>query len=147
VYGYTPTPTGPDEMNYYEGRPIPYGYTKVEKKRKGLIIAGSVTLGATYIVSTLVGAIGEDLRRSGSTETDMSAMFVPVFGPFVQAGRSETYVAKFWLTTLGAGQTAGAIMLIYGLTSTRTLLVRNDQISIAPMQLNGATGMMVSGRF
>ena len=49
--------------------------------------------------------------------------------------------------SMGGGQTAGAIMLIYGLTSTRTLLVRNDQLSIAPMQVNGGTGMMVSGRF
>ena len=56
-------------------------------------------------------------------------------------------MAKFWLTAMGGGQTAGAIMLIYGLTSTRTLLVRNDQLSIAPMQVNGGTGMMVSGRF
>jgi hypothetical protein len=147
VYGYAPAPSGPDEMAYHEGNPIPYGYSKVEKKRKGLIIGGAVTLGATYIVSSMIGAIGEDLRRSGSTETDMSAMFVPVVGPYFQAARTESFVGKFWLTGLGLGQTAGAIMLIYGLTNTRTLLVRNDQLSIAPMHADGATGMTVSGRF
>lgn len=134
-------------MNYVEGQRVPYGYVKIEKKRKGLIIGGAVTLGATYFVSTMVGAIGEDLQETGETNSDMSAMFIPIAGPFIQAGQTETSSGKWWLVNLGLAQTAGAIMLYIGLTSTRTLLVRTDQVSIGPMTANGASGMMVSGRF
>lgn len=145
VYGYTPTPTGPDEMQY-DGY-VPYGYTKVERKRKGLIIGGAVTFGVTYIISTMVGAIGQDLQENGESGYDMSAMFIPIAGPFIQAGRSDSSTGRWWLVNLGLGQTAGAIMLYVGLTKPRTLLVRHDQVSVTPMVGDGATGMMVSGRF
>ncbi|MBL0215438.1 MAG: hypothetical protein IPQ07_16325 [Myxococcales bacterium] len=48
---------------------------------------------------------------------------------------------------LGLARTAGAIMLIYGLTNPKTLLVRNDQLSITPMFGNGSSGFAVSGAF
>jgi hypothetical protein len=145
---YAAPVSGPDEITEFDdSAPVPYGYTKVTRTRKGLIIAGSVTFGVSYGLSTLVAAIGEDLRSNGETSTDVSALFIPIAGPFVQATRSESATAKLYLLHLGAAQVAGAIMLYYGLTSPKTVLVRNDQLSIAPMVGNGTSGMMVTGRF
>lgn len=145
---YGPPVNGPEEITEFDqNSPAPYGYTKVTRKRKGLIIGGSVTLGAVYGVSALAAAVNEDLRRNGSTTTDISALWIPVAGPFIQLGRAETSTGRLFLAHLAAGQAAGAIMLVYGLTSPRTLLVRNDQLSITPLIAPGASGMMVAGSF
>lgn len=145
---YAAPVSGPDEITELDdGAPVPYGYTKVTRTRKGLIIGGSVTFGVSYGLSTFVAAIGEDLRRNGETSTDVSALFIPIAGPFVQIGRTESATGKLYLLHLGVAQVAGAVMLYYGLTSPKTILVRNDQLSIAPMVGNGTSGMMVTGRF
>jgi hypothetical protein len=133
-------------MPYDGSSPVPYGYSKVTVKRKGLIIGGGVTLGATYGVSLFAAAIGEDLRREGEIDSDLSALWIPVAGPFIQAGQTESSVGTLYLMLLGAGQTAGAIMLFYGLTTDRTILVRNDYV-VTPMLGDGAAGMTVTGRF
>lgn len=145
---YAAPGSGPDEITEFDdSAPVPYGYTKVTRTRKGLIIGGSVTFGVSYGLSTFVAAIGEDLRANGETSTDVSALFIPIAGPFVQTARAESATAKLYLLHLGVAQVAGAIMLYYGLTSSKTVLVRNDQLSIAPMVGNGTSGMMVTGRF
>src|SRR5262245_26215914 len=38
--------SGPKQLEYDEGQSVPPGYTPVEKKRKGPIIAGAVVLGS-----------------------------------------------------------------------------------------------------
>ena len=38
-------------------------------------------------------------------------------------------------------------MLLYGITTPRTILVRNDRLSITPMAGRGASGLVLSGRF
>ena len=145
---YAAPVSGPDEINEFDDNaPVPYGYTKVTRKRKGLIIGGSVTFGVSYGLSTFVAAIGEDLRKNGETSTDVSALFIPIAGPFLQTTRSESATAKLYLLHLGVAQVAGAIMLYYGVTNPKTVLVRNDQLSIMPMVGNGTSGMMVTGRF
>ncbi len=137
----------PEEMNYVEGQPIPYGYTRVEKARKGLVIAGAVTFGVVYGFSAAFGAIGEDLRNANETRTNTSSMWIPIAGPFLQMKDTSTSTGKLFFFNVGLAQTAGALMLVYGLTSPRTLLVRNDQLSVVPMLSKDASGMMVSGRF
>ncbi len=142
-----PIPQGPEEMNYVEGSPIPYGYTRVEKTRKGLVIGGAVTLGVVYGFSAAFAAIGEDLRRTNETRTDTSAMWIPIAGPFMQIKETTSSTGKLLFFHVGLAQTAGALMLVYGLTSPRTLLVRNDQLSVVPMLSKDASGMMVMGTF
>jgi hypothetical protein len=134
-------------MNYVEGSPIPYGYTRVEKTRKGLVIGGAVTLGVVYGFSAAFGAVGEDLRRTNETRTNTSAMWIPVIGPFLQMKETSSNTGKLGLFHVGLAQTAGALMLVYGLTSPRTILVRNDQLSVVPMLSKDASGMMVMGSF
>jgi hypothetical protein len=147
---YGPPVTGPEEItDFDENRPIPAGYTKVSRTRKGLVIAGSVTLGVTYGVTVVVAAIGEDLRKTGETTTNFSSLFIPIAGPFLQMRETDNYSSKWLLAHLGLAQAAGALMLVYGMTSPRVLLVRNDQLSmhVAPMVGPGTSGMMVSGSF
>lgn len=142
-----PIPQGPEEMNYIDGTPIPYGYTRVEKTRKGLVIAGAVTLGVVYGFSAAFGAIGQDLKNANETSTDTSSMWIPIAGPFLQMRHTETNTGKLFFFNVGLAQTAGALMLVYGLTQPRTLLIRNDQLSVVPMLSKDASGMMVMGSF
>jgi len=65
-------------------------------------------------------------------------------------GQVDRSSDKFSLALLGVGQTAGAIMLVYGLASPRTVLVRNDQrivTSVTPMFAPGRAGLSVVGQF
>lgn len=144
--------SGPDVItDFDETAPIPYGYVRETRRRKGLIIGGSVTLGATYLFTLLVaagGAATNDIEVSlGEAPTDYSALLIPVLGPFIQLSRSDSDGAKFGYAQLAIGQSAGAILLLIGLANPRHVLVRNDMVSITPMVDRTTSGMMVSGRF
>ena len=143
-----PPVNGPEEISEFDDtRPAPYGYTKVSRARKGLIIGGAVTLGSTYLVATFAAAVGPDLRNSGDSGTDFTPLWVPVLGPFLEIGQTDSATARFYLVSLGLGETAGAIMLVYGLVNPKSILVRNDQLTLKPMIGNGASGLSVAGRF
>jgi hypothetical protein len=154
--GYAAQPAGvqvygPEEItDFDDSAPVPYGYTRVTRTRKGLIIGGAVTLGATYLATAFIGAVAADFLRETGSNTSVAPVFIPVAGPFLELGQTDSAIAKFYLTLSGLGQGAGAIMLLYGLSSTRTVLVRNDQLivtSVAPMIAPGAAGLSVVGRF
>lgn len=141
--------SGPEEItDIEEGRPPPPGYTAVQRTRKGLIIGGGVTFGATYGVSALTAAIGHDISDSGRNE--VAAMWIPVVGPFIQISRTDSAVANVLLAGIGGAQVAGAVMLYYGLTTKKRVFVRNDLVgnmTVVPLAGNGATGLGLSGRF
>ena len=140
--------SGPGEITDWDSsRPVPMGYTPVERARKHLIVGGAVTFGVSYGLSAFIAAIGEDANRSNN---EVAALWVPVAGPWIQAGRTDSATAKFFLVGMGGAQVAGAIMLYYGLTTTQRVLVRNDlvgSLSVSPMAARGASGMVLSGRF
>src|SRR5262249_18535929 len=136
--------------DFDDSAPVPYGYTKVSRTRTGLIIGGAVTLGATYLVTAFVGAVADSINKIAGSNASVAPLYVPVVGPFLELGETDDPAARFYLTMSGLGETAGAIMLVYGLTSPRTVLVRNDQLivtSIAPLIAPGASGLSVVGRF
>lgn len=142
--------SGPEEIsNWDSNRPVPDGYTPVERPRKHLIVGGAVTFGVGYGLSAFVAAVGEDSTHNGGTN-EVAAMWIPVAGPWIQAGRTDSATAKFFLVGMGATQVAGAIMLYYGMTTTQRVLVRNDlvgSLSVSPLVARGASGMVLSGRF
>jgi hypothetical protein len=153
--GYAPPPSGapiypPEEItDFDDSAPVPYGYTKVSRTRKGLIIGGGVTLGATYLATAFIGLLATALRPLDGSNTDPTPLFIPVFGPFLEIGQARSS-DQLGLAVVGLAQTAGAVMLVYGLTSPRKVLVRNDQLvttSIAPLIAPGASGLSVVGRF
>jgi hypothetical protein len=111
------------------------------------VIAGAVSLGVVYGFSAAFAAVGEDLYRAGETNTNTSSMWIPIAGPFMQMKETTTSTGKLFFFHVGLAQTAGALMLVYGLTQPRTLLIRNDQLSVVPMLSKDASGMMVTGSF
>ena len=151
--GYAPPPYSapiyaPTEItDFDDDAPVPYGYTKVSRRRKGPIIAGAATLGATYTISLFTALIGSEAHSLEGSQPDYSALLVPVAGPFLELQNDHGSSARSWLTLLGAGQVTGAVLLIYGLSNPRSVLVRNDQLTIVPTVGHGASGLALSGRF
>ncbi|MEO8841345.1 MAG: hypothetical protein ABI591_31905 [Kofleriaceae bacterium] len=141
--------SGPEEIDAGDdNRGAPLGYTPVERTRKGLLIGGGVSLGVSYGISALTAAIGQDVGDNGRNE--VAAMWIPVAGPFIQMGETDSATARVFLAGLGAAQVAGAVMLYYGLTTTKKVYVRNDLVgsmTITPMAGNGSSGFALAGRF
>lgn len=143
--------SGPEEINDFDfSRPVPLGYTPIQRTRKHLIVGGAVTFGVVYGLSAFVAAAGEDAANHSDHNNEVGALWVPVLGPFLEMGQTDSATGKFFLASVGAAQAAGALMLYYGLTSKERVLVRNDlvgSLTVAPVAGNGASGMAVAGRF
>lgn len=146
--------SGPEEIDAEQGRRAPIGYTAVQRTRKGMLIGGGVTLGVAYFYSALVAAVGDDLSSDsyggGNSTNEFAAMWIPVAGPFIQMAQSDSSTGKLFLGMLGGAQAVGAVLLYKGLTTTKTVYVRNDlvsDISITPLVGGGNAGMAVAGRF
>ena len=146
--------SGPEEItNVDDGMAPPAGYTAVHRKRKGLIIGGAVTLGAVWGVSLMTWAIGQDANRNADgtySNSSVAPMWIPVAGPFLTMGNTDSATARVFLGAMGAAQVAGAVMLYYGLTSEKRVFVRNDLVSsmgVAPMVAPNASGLSLVGRF
>jgi hypothetical protein len=152
-YGYarpafSPAPEGPAQIaDVDDAAPVPNGYTRVTRTRKGPIIGGAVALGVGYGISAFAAAIGDDLRKTDPSSADISALWIPVAGPFLVLGQTDSSIAKFYLLHLGLAQGLGAALLVYGLSSPRTFLVRNDRLSITPMMVRGGSGLALGGAF
>jgi len=137
--------------DYEEGDPIPPGYHAETQTRKGLVIGGAVTFGVMYLITVLVAAAMDDVSNSyGSSGSSGTLLYVPVAGPFLQMTKTETSSGNVALVIDGVAQAAGATMLIVGLTSPKTVLVRNDlaEVRVSPMKIGeSGTGFGLVGRF
>ncbi len=133
--------SGPDEINSWEpGEPIPPGYHPAERLRKGLIIGGAVTFGVLYLFSAMGAAIVHDVNASVGGGDNADALYVPALGPFMQMTHTTSASGNLGNAILGVGQSAGLVMLIVGLTSPRTILVRNDlgAVRVQPVPYMGS---------
>jgi hypothetical protein len=147
--------SGPKQItDWKEGEPVPDGYHPVEKTRTGLIVGGSVLFGTMYFFSVLVAAGGADANRGGTNPE--AAMWAPAIGPFIQMAQPDSSAtANVLLAVDGLAQSAGLIMLIAGLTSPKTVLMRNDlakedtkpMLKATPIVGRGMTGVGVVGTF
>ena len=138
--------------DYEDGEPIPPGYHADTRVRSGLVVGGAVTFGVMYLLTVLVGAaINDASERPYGTKGDRGDfLFVPVAGPFLQMTKTDTSSGNTILVIDGVAQAAGATMLIVGITSPRTVLVRNDlaEIRIAPMKVGErGSGLGLVGTF
>jgi len=135
--------------DWQEGQPVPYGYHPETRARKGLVITGAVLFGVLYLLSTLV-ASANDSSYDGN---HYSALWIPVAGPFIQAGATNNASGDREMFVLdGLAQAAGVTMLVLGLAFPRTILVRNDLLSVsfvpAPMKVgHDGGGLGLVGRF
>ncbi len=142
--------SGPNKiLDWEDGEPIPPGYHKQARTRRGLVVGGAVTLGALYVLSALVAATTIDGCRYSSSCQSASFLFLPVAGPFVEMARSGkgSATSEVVLALHGLGQTAGAVMLYAGVTSPKLVLVRNDlgsappKLTIEPYFAGTSTGL------
>jgi hypothetical protein len=112
--------SGPPILAHAEGEPVPPGYTAVPRRRTGALIAGATVLGSLYMLSAMAASISAD------DDNELAPLFMPVVGPFAQLFGTESASGRFFLVVDGLGQSAGLALLIYGLTSMKTVLLRND---------------------
>lgn len=136
--------------DWSEGEPIPPGYHESTRMRKGLVIAGAVLFGTTYLLSALVGAIVTDCQCGGTA----TALLIPGAGPFVELGQSNSATGSFSLVLDGLSQVGGLAMFIAGLAVPRTVLVRDDyasssgfHLTVSPIVGPGQRGMGLVGTF
>lgn len=136
--------------DYEEGEPVPPGYHPETKVRTGYVVGGAVTFGVLYLLSVLVGAAITDVNRGTGGSESGELLYVPVAGPFLQMINTESSTGNVTLAIDGAGQALGATLLIVGITSPRTVLVRNDlaQVRIMPMKMGqSGGGIGIGGTF
>ena len=137
--------------DYDDGEPVPPGYHPETKIRTGLVVGGAVTFGVLYLISALVAAAISDVNRgTGHDGDDGSFLYVPVAGPFLQMTKTDSSTANVFLGIDGIAQAAGATMLVVGLTSPKTVLVRNDigEVRLMPMRMGqGGGGLGLGGTF
>jgi hypothetical protein len=132
--------------DWRDGDPIPYGYHREERTRKGAVIAGSILFGITYGYSAFFAALGEDID---SNNNGAAPLIIPVLGPFITMKNSDSTSLNYILALDGLAQAAGAALMIHGIFFPKPVLVRNDlglSFVPAPMGKDGQ-GMMVTGRF
>jgi hypothetical protein len=154
--------SGPRVLRDWQpGEPIPPGYHPATRARSGLIAGGLAMFGAPYLISVLVAAVGEDDKgcvydsnfncvRQGTNQA--APLFIPVVGPFITMGNTDSASADVFLVVDGLLQAAGIGLFIYGLAVPKTVLVRNDLGKVKfnpPMPFVGknSAGLGLSGTF
>ncbi|HEY1960027.1 MAG TPA: hypothetical protein VGH28_30670 [Polyangiaceae bacterium] len=141
--------------DWHEGDPIPPGYHPSARIRGSLVGGGAGLFGGTYLVSLLVAAIGEDACSGsfgGTCKNEAAPLFIPVVGPFITMGNTDSATADVFLVVDGLAQAAGVAMFIYGLAVPKTVLVRNDlgflkNVTAAPIVAKSFTGLGLTGQF
>jgi hypothetical protein len=139
-----PPSQGPRVIKNWEGGPIPAGYHEESHVRLGLVIGGAVLFGTTYLFTTMGAAISSDAGNP------VNALYVPVFGPFIQAGQTSTSTGAFFYALDGLVQAGGVTMFALGIALPKHELVRNDfgvNWSIKPLFGKNQSGMGLVGTF
>jgi hypothetical protein len=149
-----PRPPRPDpapEVLPDEG-PIPEGYHRERRARRGPIITGAVLAGITYTLGLGVALLTPSSDRHAE---EVRYLVVPIAGPWIAAAAwKECHdwaclgdeSGKAALVVAGLAQTTGAALIVVGLTAKKTLLVR-DNISIAPALGPRSAGLVAAGQF
>lgn len=152
-------------VTWQDGDPIPRGYRPVHRMRTGLVVAGAVTFGVTYLTTALVGAAVNDISVAyGGTGRSAKLLIIPLVGPWTLLGSTISAVGQFGLVLDGLVQAAGVGMFIAGLTYPQVVLVpagysKNDtdgegkpqpKLTISPVPMNFGTaggGFGFQGKF
>jgi hypothetical protein len=157
-----PVETEKSISDWSVGDPVPTGYHRAKRVRVGFIVAGAVLLPVAYAGGFVLGALGNGLQCApdacpgGSPSASYAPLLVPVVGPFIEL--FEPGVAGFTRAVSaidGFAQVGGLAMLIYGIASPTTVLVKGGEasrggafeLSLAPVVGPGRQGMGVVGTF
>jgi hypothetical protein len=139
--------------DWQEGEPIPPGYHPQTRVRAGLVAGGATMFAVPYLISLIIAAAGTDIcDASYSSCTNGAApLYIPVIGPFVTMGNTNSATADVFLAIDGLLQAGGVAMFIAGLALPKTVLVRNDlgKVHVMPTPMVGSNmaGLGVVGTF
>ncbi|WP_394844776.1 hypothetical protein LZC95_47985 [Pendulispora brunnea] len=128
--------------DWEEGQPIPNGYHMETRIRRGLVIGGAIPFGIFYVFSLMAASISADAQDNAS------ALLLPALGPFIQAAQTQSSTGQFFCALDGIVQTGGLAMLIGGLVSPKTVLVRNDlgfKMELRPVATHTSMGVGLGG--
>ncbi len=119
----------------------PPGFVVRSQSRLGLVIAGSVVGGLSYLNSAVAGVAIDDGRGA--------PMAIPVIGPFVAMGTlGENGGARAGLMLAGLAQGAGLAMVVFGVAMPKTTLVRyetpNRDVSVEAKVYPGGVALSAS---
>jgi hypothetical protein len=95
-----------------------------------------------------MGNFGLADSSESRTADSVMPLYIPIVGPFIMiaTGTTLTDNGVFFLAVDGIVQTGSAAMLIAGLVSPTTKLVRNDvSVSAHPIVGKGTLGLGLSG--
>ncbi len=129
----------PEHLSAEEDDDPPPGYVALQKRRKGLIISGSITLG----IGLFFGVAAATDRNHPS-----DAMWVPIVGPIYNLAHEPNDLTSnkpFILLTLGA-QVTGAVLFSLGIFTKHREFWRIDQVSDLRVVPTG-DGFAVAGSF
>jgi hypothetical protein len=122
--GYGRHSYGPRRTYWEPGDPVPRGYRAVPRIRTGLVVAGAVTFGVTYLTTALIGAAVSDVRTAtGSFDRSSKLLMIPLFGPFTLLGSTVSATGQLGLVLDGLVQAAGIGMFVTGLVWPKLTLV------------------------
>lgn len=152
---------GPRRVYWEPGDPVPRGYRAVPRIRTGLVVAGAVTFGVTYLTTALIGAAVNDVSlATGGTGRSAKLLLIPLFGPFTLLGSTISATGQFGLVLDGLVQAAGIGMFVTGLAWPKMTLVpagyaenKADappklELSVQPMSMGLAgNGLGFTGKF
>lgn len=165
-YGYPPPyayarPIRPPESVPYRGGPVPAGYHLEERRSRALIISGGLVLGIPWV-------LGASVVWGTNFPNHSGWLLVPALGPWLTlATRHDSRdcnggstgdcfeeglnaVTRTVLVLDGLMQTAGAVMLVVGLTTPHPVVARNfvGSLHITPMPLGRqGYGGFLTGQF
>lgn len=145
----------PIYLDYEEDQPIPAGYHLRTKVRGGLIGGGAGMLGGMWVLSVIIGAVGNaghDRGLGGDGSEPWTPMFFPVVGPFITMGTASSDLSSGGAAMLaldGVAQVGGAAMIVLGIALPKKQLVRDEVggggITVQPV-FTGC-GMALTGTF
>jgi hypothetical protein len=163
--GYPPQPYPAQPYAAPQRNDQEYGrvqrYQRPPRRSKGLLIAGPIVLGASYLFTAYVGL----LMLSGDYEMDPgtycvncdtvgSRLLIPILGPWIAMPEADGQDGKTVVALMGLAQAAGLIMTIAGIArysatnpDRATAANRNRlQFAFVPTRDGGGLGM-VGGSF
>lgn len=109
----------PQPQPYYGPQPYPPqpapAYEQPRGRRKGMMIGGWTMLGASYLLTAVTGAVLADACPNDRPCDRVGYyMMIPVAGPFIAIGPSQSATGSAFLGLSGLVQTAGLILGIVG---------------------------------
>ncbi|MFK7999430.1 MAG: hypothetical protein AB8H86_07525 [Polyangiales bacterium] len=104
-YVYPPRRSRHVRIRYREGMEVPEGASIVERRRRGLLIAGIAAFAASYGISAVFASL----------DADLAIMAVPFAGPLIWQARDGSSDTAAGMAFLSIAQVAGVVLFALGL--------------------------------